>query len=366
VSEEKTAVPTDGLIYGQTNRGFDILEFLDLYEVPCSLQKSSLATEDAIWFGRNDASPRQLVPNKGWTPIEMPANYCADTRMHLTQDQVRALLPALQYFANTGDIVCRTCGGEGAVGSPTNAEPCPECSYGSELVEPERSWFQRGYEAARAQPMQASIEVIERRVANLLRRQGETFDQIVARRRARIDAAQARGETPPFDPAPGCGWYFDPLWLDADDDSPLPAAGAAPAGWKLVPVEPTEDMVLDGLNSRPDRFFQEDNYPSEFDEMSGCQQAVFKVRRGYAAMLAAAPVPPTQAQQQAGALTAPDTCWCSTCAKDSGQTLVTRMVLCPTCGNKRCPHANDHRNTCTGSNEPGQPGSSYPAPGASS
>jgi hypothetical protein len=37
----------------------------------------------------------------------------------------------------------------------------------------------------------------------------------------------------------------------------------------------------------------------------------------------------------------------------------TRMILCATCGNKRCPHANDHRNACTGSNEPGQPGSAY-------
>lgn len=39
----------------------------------------------------------------------------------------------------------------------------------------------------------------------------------------------------------------------------------------------------------------------------------------------------------------------------------SRMVLCPTCGNKRCPRANDHRHACTGSNEPGQPGSAYPA-----
>jgi len=38
-----------------------------------------------------------------------------------------------------------------------------------------------------------------------------------------------------------------------------------------------------------------------------------------------------------------------------------RMILCAICGNKRCPHANDHRNACTNSNEPGQPGSSYPA-----
>ena len=39
----------------------------------------------------------------------------------------------------------------------------------------------------------------------------------------------------------------------------------------------------------------------------------------------------------------------------------SRFVVCPVCGNKRCPHANDHRNACTGSNEPGQEGSAYPA-----
>lgn len=52
-------------------------------------------------------------------------------------------------------------------------------------------------------------------------------------------------------------------------------------------------------------------------------------------------------------------CWCETCRPVTLDD--SRMVLCPTCGNKRCPHANDHRNTCTFSNEPGQPGSSYPA-----
>ena len=31
------------------------------------------------------------------------------------------------------------------------------------------------------------------------------------------------------------------------------------------------------------------------------------------------------------------------------------------CGNKRCPCAAHHDNECTGSNEPGQPGSMYPA-----
>lgn len=38
---------------------------------------------------------------------------------------------------------------------------------------------------------------------------------------------------------------------------------------------------------------------------------------------------------------------------------LARMIWCGTCGNKRCPKATDHRLVCTGSNEPGQPGSVY-------
>ena len=32
---------------------------------------------------------------------------------------------------------------------------------------------------------------------------------------------------------------------------------------------------------------------------------------------------------------------------------------CEICGNKRCPHHSNHELKCTGSNEPGQPGSIY-------
>jgi len=37
--------------------------------------------------------------------------------------------------------------------------------------------------------------------------------------------------------------------------------------------------------------------------------------------------------------------------------LASRMILCPDCGNKRCPRATDHTLACTASNEPGQAGS---------
>jgi hypothetical protein len=51
-------------------------------------------------------------------------------------------------------------------------------------------------------------------------------------------------------------------------------------------------------------------------------------------------------------------CWCRTCRPVVLNDM--RFVVCPDCGNKRCPRANDHRNACTGSNEPGQGGSAYP------
>lgn len=50
-------------------------------------------------------------------------------------------------------------------------------------------------------------------------------------------------------------------------------------------------------------------------------------------------------------------CWCRTCRPVDLNDM--RFVVCPDCGNKRCPRANDHRNACTGSNEPGQEGSAY-------
>ena len=65
-----------------------------------------------------------------------------------------------------------------------------------------------------------------------------------------------------------------------------------------------------------------------------------------------------------------DKCQCRQCLRDRNEGTelgaglfipaeMQRMILCPMCGNKRCPHATDHRHVCTGSNEPGQPGSAY-------
>ena len=45
-------------------------------------------------------------------------------------------------------------------------------------------------------------------------------------------------------------------------------------------------------------------------------------------------------------------CGCRTCLTPAE--IRSTFVVCPKCGNKRCPRADDHRNVCTGSNEVGQ------------
>jgi hypothetical protein len=51
-------------------------------------------------------------------------------------------------------------------------------------------------------------------------------------------------------------------------------------------------------------------------------------------------------------------CYCIKCRK-AAKINQPRMVVCPTCGNKRCPNASDHELECTNSNESGQAGSVY-------
>ncbi len=62
------------------DRGFLKGKFKDLYGYDCSIQKSSLATQDCIWLG------------------------CKGNRMHLTQDMAAELIPLLQHFVETGDL----------------------------------------------------------------------------------------------------------------------------------------------------------------------------------------------------------------------------------------------------------------------
>jgi DNA-directed RNA polymerase subunit RPC12/RpoP len=53
---------------------------------------------------------------------------------------------------------------------------------------------------------------------------------------------------------------------------------------------------------------------------------------------------------------------CHSCFKTSGGVMLDRMIVCPDCGNKRCPKASNHALKCTNSNDPNQVGSIYTHP----
>jgi hypothetical protein len=88
----------------KTERGFVRGEFVDRYGAGCSIQESSLASEACIWLGCDDPDPRVCIPGKGWQSVPLPMDTVCNTRMHLTQDMVKSLLPLLEKFAKTGQL----------------------------------------------------------------------------------------------------------------------------------------------------------------------------------------------------------------------------------------------------------------------
>lgn len=97
----------------KTERGFSIVTFQDDHGKQCSLQKSSAAEGNKIWFGCDEIGLKRFTSRseggEGWqdVPLEQDSHgamYIANTRMHLTQESVLMLLPYLQRFAETGEL----------------------------------------------------------------------------------------------------------------------------------------------------------------------------------------------------------------------------------------------------------------------
>lgn len=93
------------MIKTKTNRGFSKILFKDENRVECSIQKSSSAC-DMIWMGCEDADPKYFVPNgnPSWKKLEVPETALFTTRMHLTQEQVKEMIPILEKFVESGEI----------------------------------------------------------------------------------------------------------------------------------------------------------------------------------------------------------------------------------------------------------------------
>lgn len=85
----------------------------------------------------------------------------------------------------------------------------------------------------------------------------------------------------------GWGWRNFARAVEAEV---LLFAPVIPEGFQLVPIEPTEDMVVSGFESWPDRHFSKPEDWAAFEAMTGCQQAAHKARLCYAAMIEAAPI----------------------------------------------------------------------------
>ncbi|MCE1957031.1 hypothetical protein LWT02_09300 [Enterobacter bugandensis] len=78
----------------------------------------------------------------------------------------------------------------------------------------------------------------------------------------------------------------------ASENAGLAEAGNSPVipdGWVAVPVEPTEDMIVNGFES-DERFSDAEEWEA-YEAMSGCQQAAHRAKLCWAAMLNATPKP---------------------------------------------------------------------------
>jgi hypothetical protein len=74
------------------DRGFLRGEFKDRNGDACSIQKSSIGTEDCIWLGCDHETFHSVTGE------------ACGARMHLTRDLAAALIPHLQRFVETGEL----------------------------------------------------------------------------------------------------------------------------------------------------------------------------------------------------------------------------------------------------------------------
>jgi hypothetical protein len=75
----------------KTERGFLREEFKDIYGHPCSIQESSLATEDAVWLGCDEGTHHHVTGE------------CL-ARMHVDKKLAKQIVKRLLVFIETGRL----------------------------------------------------------------------------------------------------------------------------------------------------------------------------------------------------------------------------------------------------------------------
>ncbi|EOJ9594344.1 hypothetical protein ACTM52_19430 [Citrobacter freundii] len=95
-----------------------------------------------------------------------------------------------------------------------------------------------------------------------------------------------------FEHGKAVGWNaYRAAMLQSFGNSEQLNSPVIPDGWVLVPIEPTEDMIVNGFESEPDESFSDEKEWEAYDAMSGCQQAAHRAKLCWAAMISAAPKP---------------------------------------------------------------------------
>jgi hypothetical protein len=94
----------------KSERGFAYANFKDAFGADCTIQKSSIATDDCIILGHDKLNLREYTKENGWVPrpefdeSTEDHHFLANNMMTLTREQVAKLLPVLQRFVETGEI----------------------------------------------------------------------------------------------------------------------------------------------------------------------------------------------------------------------------------------------------------------------
>lgn len=97
----------------------------------------------------------------------------------------------------------------------------------------------------------------------------------------------------------GCGNAREKieLWLsqrqkwESQRDKNISAGNSPviPDGYALVPIVPTEGMVINGFESEPDPHFSDEKEWAEYEALSGCRRAARRAELCWAAMIKASP-----------------------------------------------------------------------------
>ncbi|WP_224776028.1 hypothetical protein [Citrobacter freundii] len=77
--------------------------------------------------------------------------------------------------------------------------------------------------------------------------------------------------------------------LASEPDRSVEVRYLAPPGYVIVPIVPTEDMIINGFESVPDPHFSDEKEREEYEALSGCRQAAHRAELCWAAMIKAAP-----------------------------------------------------------------------------